>query len=128
MGEVNALVEESETVTPADVKRTVEKLKAKAAKSKPAVVTGKQIKADVKAAAKAKVKAEPKEKAQNPCECACGGVTGGRFCPGHDARYYGWLQKVTDGRMEWKELPKVVQKRLVDAKGLKAALAAHKKH
>jgi hypothetical protein len=35
--------------------------------------------------------ATPKQ--PKPCECGCGGQTGGRFCPGHDARLYGRVNK-----------------------------------
>lgn len=31
------------------------------------------------------------------CRCGCGGDTKGMFCPGHDARFYGWAKKIAEG-------------------------------
>ena len=46
-------------------------------------------------------KAEPKpraEKAGRPCQCKCGGTTkGGRFLPGHDARYHAAERRIAAG-------------------------------
>ncbi len=46
-------------------------------------------------------KAEPKpkaEKAGRPCDCKCGGTTkGGRFLPGHDARYHAAERRIAAG-------------------------------
>lgn len=75
---------------------------------------------------KARLKAGAKASRDNDCKCGCGGKTGGSFSVGHDARYYGWLKKVAAGNMEFKELPRVVQKDLVDLKGVRAALAKSK--
>lgn len=107
----------------AEVRRKVVKLQERV-KSK----TSASVKGKGKAPKPAKKEKAPK--AANPCTCSCGGTTGGRFVPGHDARFYGWLQKVADGRMEFKELPKPVQKALVDVKGARKELASHraKKH
>lgn len=74
-----------------------------------------------------KAKKEPKgpRERNNDCLCACGGKTGGRFVPGHDARYFGWLKKVVAKEKEFSSLPASVRKALVDVKGAKAALAKH---
>lgn len=121
-----------------DIKRKVAKMKAKAstlakAPAKAATPKAPAAKAPAskakavapKAKAPAKVKG-PTEK-NNPCRCACGGKTGGNFVPGHDARFFGWLQRLTDGRMQFNELPKAVQKDLGDVKNAKKVLAAHRK-
>lgn len=46
-------------------------------------------------------KAEPKprtEKVGRPCDCKCGGTTkGGRFLPGHDARYHAAERRIAAG-------------------------------
>lgn len=35
----------------------------------------------------------PSRGGSRPCGCGCGGTTGGRYCPGHDARHLGNLQR-----------------------------------
>jgi hypothetical protein len=124
MGESNPLVDDGGP-TAADIKAKVEKLKQKAA-SKAAAPAAKPAKAAKGApAAKApKAPREKKERVMSPCRCGCGTETGGTFAPGHDARFYGWLKKVSAGTMEFKELPKHLQKEFVDVKGAKKALAA----
>lgn len=117
----------------AEIREKVAKLKAQAAAkaAKPAgKVVGKIAPSKGKPAVAAKAPKEPKEpkvREQRPCACACGTATGGRFAPGHDARYFGWLKKIAAGTKEFKELPKAVQKVLVDVKGVKKELAGHGK-
>ena len=114
----------------AEIREKVAKLKAQAAAkvAKPAgKVVGKVAPPEGKSAAAAKASREPKVREQNPCVCACGETTGGRFAPGHDARYYGWLKKIAAGTKEFKELPKAVQKVLVDVRGVRKELAGHGK-
>ena len=41
----------------------------------------------------------PKIKTVNACECGCGGRTGNRFVPGHDAKLAGLIKRVTLGVM-----------------------------
>jgi hypothetical protein len=41
----------------------------------------------------------PKAKTYNRCECGCNGLTGKRFCPGHDAKHYGLIKRVEAGVM-----------------------------
>lgn len=117
------LVSETPSVSTQEIKDKVAKLKARAAAAAPS--KGKAPAAAKGKAAVAKAPREAKPKEENPCTCGCGGVTGGRFCPGHDARYYGWLKKIVKAEMEFRELPKPVQKALVDIKGVKKALEAH---
>lgn len=122
----NALVDDGGP-TVGDIKAKVEKMRARAAAIK-APVAAKSAKGNplpAKVAPKAtKVKAEKAPRVMSACRCGCGGQTGGTFCPGHDARYFGWLKKVSGGTMEFKELPKHLQKEFVDVKGVKKALVA----
>jgi hypothetical protein len=53
-----------------------------------------------KTAAPVKVKAEV---VQNPCICGCGAMVNKNFAPGHDARFHGWMKKISDGRMTFKD-------------------------
>ncbi len=67
---------------------------------------------------KPKAKArEKKEKVLHDCHCGCGGTTFANFQPGHDARIYGILRKISKGDKDAK-LPKV----LTDNKELCAAM------
>lgn len=52
-----------------------------------------------------KVKKEPKLVSTQNCLCGCGLETGGKFCPGHDARVKGMLLKVERGEMKAADLP-----------------------
>lgn len=36
----------------------------------------------------------PRSRSLWPCTCGCGGLTGGQFVPGHDARLRGWLLQI----------------------------------
>jgi len=36
----------------------------------------------------------------NICWCGCGGLTGGKFVPGHDARFHGLAKRVARGEAE----------------------------
>lgn len=45
-------------------------------------------------------KTEKTPKAKVACWCGCGGQTGGRFVPGHDARFHGLAKKVARGQTE----------------------------
>lgn len=121
-GTLNSLVESAggAPLTKEQVRSKVEAMKNKAASKVAGKITPKG-----KGPAPVKVKKEKEPRPKNECLCACGGITGGRFVPGHDARYYGWLKKVVANTMEFKELPKPVQKLLVDIKGVKKALAEH---
>jgi len=83
-------------VSPA--KARIAQLQAKA--------TGK--KAAMKAEVKEALRKEKAAKVKSPCLCQCGELTGGNFAPGHDARYFGWMRKVIDGRLQASELPKGV--------------------
>lgn len=77
-----------------------------------------------------KAKAEKKEKAVvtlKPCGCGCGEKVTRTFRPGHDARYYGWLKRVANGKMGYSELAKFVRLQLKDVAAVKAALKAHYK-
>lgn len=64
-----------------------------------------------KAAVKAKgkpngaVRKEKAPKTVRSCACGCGTETTGYFAPGHDARLHGWIAKLSDGRMEPKDIP-----------------------
>lgn len=69
--------------------------------------------------------AKAKKEADTPCGCGCGELVVRTFKQGHDARHYGRLKRVVAGKMEFSELPKVIQKKLVDIKGAKKELAAH---
>ena len=122
--EQNALVEApgGPAPNPVSIKERVAAMKAKAAakvatKGKPVAKAPKG-----KVAGKAKTPKEPKE--QHPCLCACGGLTGGKFVPGHDARVKGWFKKIAAGDEEFtfNKLPKSLQKLVVDVKGVKKAL------
>jgi hypothetical protein len=56
-------------------------------------------KVDGKRKREPKPKAEPKPKPVLVCLCGCGATTsGGSFRPGHDARWHGVLQRLSDGR------------------------------
>lgn len=79
-----------------------------------------------KAVPAAKAKKAPKQK--NPCQCGCGGETGGRFVPGHDARFYGWCKKIVEGKLKLSELGEVPRKLIKTLDGAKALLEGHKKH
>jgi len=78
-----------------------------------------------KAETKEAVAKEPrvaKVKAQNACKCGCGGLSGGHFVPGHDAKFKGWLLKIERGQMKVEELAPSVQtaykwKKTPDGKG-----------
>lgn len=76
-----------------------------------AVATKKAVakKAAAPKAAKAKT-----EKVLNECLCGCGGMTGGNFAPGHDARVHGWGKKIARGDMKFSEIPAIAQKFLKD--------------
>jgi hypothetical protein len=112
-----------------NIKATIANMKAKVA-AKIAKPVGKpkagnpvgKPKGAAKPVAKAKTPKEPKE--QRPCLCACGGTTGGKFVPGHDARVKGWFKKIAAGDEEFtfNKLPKSLQKLVVDVKGVKKAL------
>lgn len=39
-----------------------------------------------------------KAKTKNPCWCGCGGLTGGKFVPGHDSKFHGLAKKVARGQ------------------------------
>ena len=70
----------------------------------------KAAKAKAKTAGKAKTAKAPKE--VRKCACECGTDTTGYFAPGHDARMHGWIAKLTDGRIERKDIPTKVANRL----------------
>lgn len=126
----------TKTATKATVKPPVKQATAdKAANGKPAIQAvvkaapaspaSKPVAVPTpKAAPKAAAKPAPESKL-NPCGCGCGEQVKRAFKQGHDARYYGWLKKVGDGRMQFQELPKSVQASLKDLSGAKKALAAH---
>lgn len=42
-------------------------------------------------------------KALNVCYCGCGGLTKGKFCPGHDAKFHGTVKKVLRGELNAEE-------------------------
>ena len=63
-------------------------------------------------AKEAKAPREKKEKVIKDCLCGCGGQTGGRFCPGHDAKFHGWAKKIQRGEMKFSEVPATAQKAL----------------
>ena len=90
----------------------------------------KKVTAKKGAAAKAESKTKKEPKAKNSCLCGCGGETGGRFVPGHDARYYSWARQVAEGKKvgEIEGITAKGKKDLPDAKTAKAILAEHKKH
>jgi len=46
----------------------------------------------------------PKMKSVNACECGCGGRTGNRFVPGHDAKLLGLTKRVAAGVMTLDEV------------------------
>lgn len=97
---------------------------AAAAKGKPAPAVKAQDAAAVKALTqKAKgEKASKKEKAlpsTSNCLCGCGGETGGRFRPGHDARVKGVLIQCERGLIDADTLPESL-KPYVAFKGKKA--------
>lgn len=77
-----------------------------------------------KAAAKAATKVA-KPTGDNPCRCGCGARVSKTYAPGHDARVFGWFKKVANGKMEFSDLPKTIQREVGDVKGLKKELAAH---
>lgn len=54
------------------------------------------------AAAAAKPPKEPK--VPKICKCGCGGVTGGNFVPGHDAKFKSWLLQIERGEKKPEEL------------------------
>lgn len=86
--------------------------------AKPAAKPGKTA----KPAKPAKEKEKPSLK---PCGCGCGEQVTRRFKPGHDARFYGWLRKVADGRMKFEELSPFVRKQVGDIKAVKALVKEH---
>lgn len=51
-------------------------------------------------AAAAKPKAEKVAKTKSECLCGCGNLTGGKWFPGHDAKYHGAERKVKQGVLE----------------------------
>jgi hypothetical protein len=123
---VQSSLVDSGSPSSSDIRARVEKLKAKAASVKVAVpqksAKGNVLPGKAKAEKVAKAPKAPRE--QKACRCGCGGTTGGTFCPGHDARYYGWLKAISAGSKEFKELPGHLRKEFVDIKGVKRALAA----
>lgn len=117
----SALVEEA-GVPLEDIKAKVSKLQGRAAdiaanKGKVKMPKKKKVK-DPKAA---KVKKGPRPR-DNDCRCQCGTKTGGTFAPGHDARYFGWLKKISSNDMDFKELPAALRREFGDVKGVRAAL------
>jgi len=48
-------------------------------------------------------------KSVSQCLCGCGRPTAKTFAPGHDARFYGWLRRLVDGRTEWGHLNQAVR-------------------
>lgn len=59
----------------------------------------------VKKAAAPKAPREKKVKETVICNCGCGEKTnGGRFLPGHDARFHGRVKRLADGRQKWADL------------------------
>ena len=42
-------------------------------------------------------------KTLNPCWCGCGGLTKGKFVPGHDSKFHGLAKKVARGEAEMPE-------------------------
>lgn len=77
------------------------------------VAQGKKDAAAKKAATKktAEKNAEPR-----PCHCGCGETTNGKsyFRQGHDARFYGRVKKVIDGRLSFDDVLAVIQDYAVD--------------
>jgi hypothetical protein len=60
--------------------------------------------------AKARVPKAPKQ--LRNCACGCGTETSGYFAPGHDAKLHGWIAKLSDGRMEPKDIPATTRAKL----------------
>lgn len=60
------------------------------------------LKQKKEAAAAAKPVKEPK--VPKLCKCGCGGVTGGNFVPGHDAKFKSWLLQIERGEKKPEEL------------------------
>lgn len=88
----------------------------------------KPAQAKTKVKGEAKPKAEKKAKTRQPCTCGCGTETGGRFAPGHDARYYGWAKKVVAGTpaKDIKDITAKARKDFADVKSAKQILATSK--
>lgn len=124
----NPLVEDasSGSATVSNIKDKVAKMKDRAATKGASGGNGKaaSAKKPMSAETKAKLRSASKAEKNNDCRCGCGSKTGGTFATGHDARYYGWLKKVIAGSMEFKELPRHLQKEFVDVKGVKKSFAA----
>ncbi len=60
-----------------------------------------------------KPKAEPKQKVE--CLCGCGQLTGGKWFPGHDAKYHGAERKVKQGVMTLAEFKRTFPSATVKA-------------
>ncbi len=48
-------------------------------------------------------KAKKEPKAKSVCWCGCGGLTNGKFVPGHDARFHSRAKKVARGELNLDE-------------------------
>lgn len=48
-----------------------------------------------------------KGKTKNFCWCGCGGLTNGKFVPGHDARFHSLAKQVARGLVDENDLPPV---------------------
>lgn len=97
-----------EKIAAAKARKEVAKLNAKGnpvVEGKSAKLVGK-IK---KAKAEGKVR-EPK--LLNLCGDGCGAKVARRFAMGHDARFHGWIKRLSDGRMKPNDVPASVAKLL----------------
>lgn len=74
-----------------------------------------------------KPKAAPKAKEPRNCLCGCGGQTkGGRFIPGHDARFHSRVRQLEAQGVSHDEAEKIASKGPLTGKYAKAAEAAAK--
>lgn len=100
-------IEDSETEESNVASAAVTTAKTAVQKNKDRIAGLKAAKAAKAAAPKAPRVAKSKE--QSKCKCGCGGLTGGNFVPGHDARFKGWLIKIAKGEMAVTDLKKEVR-------------------
>lgn len=118
--------ENDKDVKKAKVRQMIKDKLAKKQAGEPS--TGREKAAKEKRETKAKIKgATPKD--PKPCRCRCGELVNRDFKPGHDARYYGWMKKVVDGKMKFSELHPDIRKEVKTVEGAKAMYESHhKKH
>lgn len=115
LGEAQAISQEVSGHTPPQKKETEMKNATKPAKAEKAV---KEVKPK-----EVKEKKAPVEKVINDCQCGCGGKTGSKFVPGHDARFHGWEKKIARGEMKFSEIPASAAKIMKSAGIVQGVLA-----